>query len=167
MTIQAEQDEGFVRDYLLYLLAAASDAASGDFHVRVRARGLRVPEYRVLACLADHDGQMVTQLAQLALMEQTRLSKIIDQMAEKGLVSRRDDRRDRRRVRVFLTNQGRRLAEELVDEAKAHERSIVERLAPGEAARLKESLKQVMALFGRLPPEPAAEEETETAGAGS
>lgn len=157
----AQAQEGFVRDYLLYLLAAASDAASGDFHQHVRARGLRVPEWRVLACLHDSDGQMVTQLAALALMEQSRLTKIIDQMAEKGLVTRRDDSRDRRRVRVLLTAEGRRLAEILVSEARAHEASIIGRLHPGDAAHLKESLKQVMALFGAMPPAPAAAEEAE------
>ena len=33
--------DGFVSDYLLYLLAAASDAASDQFHEKVRAAGLR------------------------------------------------------------------------------------------------------------------------------
>ena len=49
-----EADTGeFVPGYLLYLLAAASDAASAQFHAHVRTEGLRVPEWRVLACLND------------------------------------------------------------------------------------------------------------------
>lgn len=140
-------EQGFVSNYLLYLLAAASDKASTDFHVQVRAKGLRVPEWRVLACLSDRDGQMVTQLAQLALMEQSRLTKIIDQMAAKELVSRRNDDRDRRRVRVFLTEEGRRLAVELVAAAKLHEAGIIRQLAPGDVETLKRALRQIEALF--------------------
>ena len=35
--------EHFVDTYLLYLLAAASERASAQFHARVRQDGLRVP----------------------------------------------------------------------------------------------------------------------------
>lgn len=155
--IGPKESEGFVAGYLLYLLAAASDVASNDFHARVRERGLRVTEWRVLACLGDRDGQMVTQLAQLALMEQSRLTKIIDQMAVKGLVSRRNDRRDRRRVRVFLTVQGRGLAEGLVAEAQIHEQTLTAQLPPGEAALLKDALKRIKALYSPvLPPNEAS-----------
>lgn len=156
--------EGFVADYLLYLMAAASDVASSDFHARVREQGVRVPEWRVLACLSDRDGQMVTQLAQLALMEQSRLTKIIDQMAIKGWLTRRNDRRDRRRVRVFLTAEGRRLATGLVEEARAHERAITDQLPPGEAALLKDALRRIKGLYGPVAPGLAASVEDKTEG---
>lgn len=150
--IEEPETEGFVADYLLYLLAAASDAASGDFHAHVREHGLRVPEWRVLACLSDRDGQMITQLAQLALMEQSRLTKIIDQMVVSGWVTRRDDKRDRRRVRVYLTENGRRLAEKLVADARAHERRICEQLPAGDAALLKEALRHIKRLYDPAEP---------------
>ena len=91
---------GFVGDYLLYLLAAASDAASAQFHAHVRQAGLRVPEWRILACLYDGDGAMITQLARVALVEQSRLTRIIMQMDARGLVHRKSDPSDGRRVRV-------------------------------------------------------------------
>ncbi len=144
--IETDRDAGFVGDYLLYLLAAASDAASADFHAHVREQGLRVPEWRILACLCDEDGQMVTQLAQLALMEQSHLTKIVDQMATKGLVKRRSDERDRRRVRVYLTAAGRVLGTGLVKKAREHEMSIVSRLGATDAARLKAALKDIHAI---------------------
>lgn len=143
---QGSKGAEFVPHYLLYLLATASDFASDDFHGHVRERGLRVTEWRVLACLADNDGRMVTQLAQFALIEQSRLTKIIDQMVLRELVIRRNDRRDRRRVRVFLTEKGRCLAEELIAEAKAHEDGITRQLPPGESILLKDTLKRIKAL---------------------
>lgn len=150
--------KGFVGDYLLYLLAAASDAASRDFHAQVRAKGLRVPEWRILACLCDKDGQMVKQLAQLALMQQSHLTKIIDQMAAKGLVTRRTDARDRRRVQVFLSAAGRLLGTTLIEAARAHERAIVEQLRPQDAASLKEALKRINALYRGPVPDAAGED---------
>ena len=118
MTQADQTSEAFVSSYLLYLLAASSDAASAQFHKIVRDKGLRVPEWRVIACLYDQDGLMTTKLADYALMEQSRLTRILDQMDQKGWVERRIDPEDRRRVRVHLTDTGKGLAKSLVEEAK-------------------------------------------------
>lgn len=137
----------FVDNYLLYLLAAVSHEASGQFHAHVRAQGVRVPEWRVLATLHDTDGAMVTTLARISLLEQSHLTKIIDQMAKRGLVLRRPDPADARRVRVFLTDQGRELASQLVGDARAHEEGLLARLSDKDAQNLKPVLK---ALLSRL-----------------
>ncbi|MEX3314150.1 MarR family winged helix-turn-helix transcriptional regulator [Sulfitobacter sp. PS-8MA] len=139
------QVPGFVSDYLLYLLAAASDAASAQFHAKVRKAGLRVPEWRVLACLADTDGAMITQLAKRALAEQSRLTRIIAQMEDRGLLVRRSDPADGRRVRVYLTDSGRALAAELVPQAQKHEAALMEMLHGNRGAQLKPALKSLLA----------------------
>ncbi|KPP88384.1 MAG: transcriptional regulator, MarR family [Rhodobacteraceae bacterium HLUCCO07] len=143
-------DKGFVSDYLLYLLAAASEAASAQFHAHVRSHGLRVPEWRVLAWLHDRDGAMITRLARISLIEQSRLTRIIIQMEERGLVLRKGDTRDRRRVRVHLTEKGRGIAETLVADARAHEAALLAQLEGGDGARLKPALA---ALLARLDPD--------------
>jgi len=111
----------FVDSYLLYLMAVASERASDSFHVQVRNAGLRVPEWRVLACLIDSPPLMVTELADLALLEQSRMTKIIDQMDARDLVMRQPDPHDRRRVHISLTVEGRAIALSLVNKAKDHE----------------------------------------------
>ena len=149
MTTQPE----FVHDYLLYLLAAASDLASSQFHTQVRKAGLRVPEWRVLACLHDKDGMMITQLAHTSLVEQSRLTRIIAQMADRGLVSRQGDPEDGRRVRVFLTDGGRALTAQLVPEARAHETELISRLSPTDGPQLKPLLRALLdALEKDAPP---------------
>lgn len=141
---KTEAEQPFVTSYLLYLLAAVSDRASAEFHAHARAAGLRVPEWRVLACLTDEDGAMVTRLARLSLMEQSRLTRIIDQMADRGLVTRRSDPQDRRRVRVFLTESGGALARGLREDAKAHEARILDRLTAEDAVRIKTLLSALL-----------------------
>ena len=137
-------EKHFVDGYLLYLMAAASERASEDFHAQVRKAGLRVPEWRVLACLVDHDPMMVTELAELSLLEQSRMTKIIDQMDARGLVSRISDTADRRRVRIALTDAGQNLADELVAQAKDHEAELLASLAKTDAARVKPVLKALL-----------------------
>ncbi len=147
------QGAAFVPDYLLYLLAAASEAASAQFHAKVRKMGLRVPEWRVLACLADQDGAMITHLARIALAEQSRLTRIIAQMEQRGLLTRRNDPADGRRVRVFLTDQGRDLAATLVPQAREHETALLELLQGKEGAQLKPALKSLLKVLEASSPE--------------
>ena len=147
--LTADGDPKFVADYLLYLLAAASDGASAQFHAKVRSQGLRVPEWRVLACLHDRDGAMITQLARIALVEQSRLTRIIVQMEERELLIRQSDPDDGRRARVFLTPLGRALTNQLVPQAQAHEQALLERLShmggtEFDAAELKPMLRALM-----------------------
>jgi len=137
--------DAFVPSYLLYLLAAASEAASNQFHLVVRNKGLRVPEWRVMACLYDQDGLMITRLAEFSLIEQSRLTRIVSQMDEKGLVARRTGKEDRRKVTVHLSAKGKRIARSLVNEARAHEAAIIDALDDTSAKHLKPALQTLLA----------------------
>ena len=134
----------FLNDYLLFLLAAASASASAGFHAIVRQNGLRVPEWRVLACLHDRDGQMVTRLAALALMEQSAMTRVVERMEERGLVTRQGDARDRRRVRVFLAPDGRSLLEPLLKRAREQEAQVLACLPPTQRHALKPVLADLL-----------------------
>ena len=139
-----EEKPEFVADYLLYLLAAASEGTSAQFHAEVRSLGLRVPEWRVLACLHDRDGAMITQLARIALVEQSRLTRIIAQMEDRGLLIRQSDPVDGRRVCVFLTDKGQELTHQLVPKAQAHEQFLLNRLSKTSRANLKPILRALL-----------------------
>lgn len=143
-TAADDNSHRFLEDYLLFLLAAASASASAGFHQIIRENGLRVPEWRALACLHDKDGQMITRLAALALMEQSAMTRVIERMEERNLVERRGDTRDRRRVRVHLAPEGRALVETLVAEARSHEARVLALLPRAEHQRLKQSLAHLI-----------------------
>ena len=88
---------------------------------------------------------MITHLARISLFEQSRLTRIILQMEERGLVRRQSDPRDGRRVRVFLSPGGRALADALVPRAKAHEAELLDLLGPADREVLKPILKKLLA----------------------
>jgi len=140
-------EEPFVPGYLLYLLAASSQAASGQFHSFVKSQGLRVPEWRILACLRDADGQMITELSRNALFEQSHLTKTINQMESRKVVERKADPEDLRRVRIWLTSRGRRLADQLVTEAREHEARLLGSLSKSDAQRIKPALHSLLDLL--------------------
>ena len=89
----------FVDDYLAYLLAQASQRISAEFHQQVKAAGLSVTEWRVLASLEGSQGETIGDLAVLAITKQPTLSKVVQRMEAEGLVARTGVRADRRSLR--------------------------------------------------------------------
>ena len=131
----------FVEDYLLALLAQASHAASADFHARLKARGVAVPVWRVLATLhGAGEGATVGQLGKICLMQQPTMSKLLDRMAAEGLVARQ---RQGRQTRIALTEVGAERAESLIAEARVHEAALLARHAEA-APALKALLRGII-----------------------
>ncbi len=135
----------FIDDYLLYLLARASDEVSAGFHARLKSHGLQVAEWRVLATLSDGDGLRLGDLASAALQRQPTMTKIVDRMERAGLVERRSGAKDRRQVRVHITPSGRRRLAAALNDAKSHEADVLSRYGEDDSARLKSLLRSLIA----------------------
>jgi MarR family transcriptional regulator, organic hydroperoxide resistance regulator len=137
----------FVEDYLLYLLARASAGASAEFHAVVKRRGLAVVEWRVLGAL-EGGRRTVGELAAMTLVQQPTLTKIVDRMAAEGLVARRPDAHDGRRVYVEATAKGAALAADLIRLARRHEAEVLKGYSRDEAAALKRALRTLILRTG-------------------
>ena len=135
----------FIDDYLLYLMARASHLISTEFHQELRRRGVAIPVWRVLASLVGSaGGETVTGLADVCLLQQPTMTKLLDRMTRDGLVERRPDSRDRRVVRIGLTPTGAAKAAELVTAARQHEASVLARHAEVESVAMKTLLRAIM-----------------------
>lgn len=135
----------FVDTYLLYLMARASSVASAEFHDEVRAQGVSIPVWRVLASLKGApDGLTVGELTRSCLANQPAISKTVDKLVAQGLVDRHADPDDRRRVWVRLTAAGEERVDGLIARAEAHQARLIAAIGPEEAEILKAALKRVI-----------------------
>jgi 3-hydroxy-9,10-secoandrosta-1,3,5(10)-triene-9,17-dione monooxygenase reductase component len=132
--------EGFARNYLAYLLALASFNVSSEFHAMLKTWDMSVPEWRVLACLTDAEGLSVGELADMALMKQPRLTKVLDRMERDGLLKRRSTSSDRRRVTLHLTARGRTRVVPVQRAASRHETELLAQFTAAERATIKHAL---------------------------
>jgi len=139
--------ESFADSYLLYMLAQASDAASGAFHSQLAERNIPVSTWRILASLYPGATLNVGDLAKKCLAKQSTLSRQLDGLCRAGLAVRRHERNDRRGVLVCLTPEGRALASDLIQEAKAQEAEILSRYSKGEIDTFKSVLADITSLF--------------------
>ena len=133
-----------VDDDLSDLLARASHVVASDFHLEVRAAGLTVLEWRVLATLADGRPYSVGELASIALSERSTVAKLIKRMDRDGRVARSVGEADRRQSMVRITPAGRAALGPLLARSKLHERLVAERLDTDEAALLREALRKLI-----------------------
>lgn len=138
--------DAFVDGYLPYLLARASHLVSGEFHRQVEAAGFSVPEWRVLATLADRPDCTIGALADITLTKQPTLTKLIDRMAADGLVTRRNGALDRRHALVSITARGRSRARALLDQAATHEQQVLDDFGVAQGNQLKDTLRRLIAL---------------------
>lgn len=131
-------------DYLPDLLARASHNIGIQLHARLEKHGLTIERWRVLAALSDGDGKSVSTLADFVLTGEPTLTRIIDRMADDGLLTRRPAEDDRRIVLIHMTAKGRRLVDALIIEVKAHEAAVLADCGPGEEAVLKMVLRTLI-----------------------
>ena len=109
---------------LSFLLADVARLYRRRFDVQCRSLGITRPQWQLLAVLARNEGANQAFLADYLEVEPITLSRMIDRMAESGLIERRPDPADRRAWRLFVTEAGwalraqmRALAQEIEDEA--------------------------------------------------
>lgn len=134
----------FVDNYLSYLLSAASERVSREFHGQLRPYGLSVHNWRILATLSDGDVLSVGDLARIVLMQQPTLTKLVARMAKGGLLSLSNDPADRRRTLVRIADTGRQKVKPLLARAKAHERACLASYSAAEVAKVKRILKDLL-----------------------
>ena len=134
----------FVDGYLSYLLAAASERVSREFHQQLRPYGLSVANWRVLATLSDGDSLSVGDLARIVLIKQSTLTKLLARMMRTSLLDMQTDPADRRRTLVRISAAGRRKVRPLLVRARAHERACLASYSATEVAKVKLVLKELL-----------------------
>ena len=136
----------FVDHYLAALLAQASHLISSEFHAVVRANGLSVSEWRVLASLAGGEPIPIGQLAQVAVLKQPTVTRMLDRMEAKRQVERLAHDGDRRVTLVRITPAGSRMVEHLIALAREHEQRVLEPFGLARAEDLKATLRRIIEL---------------------
>lgn len=107
-----------------YLLNDSARLFRRAFNARTRDTGITALQWRVITYLKRHEGIRQGPLADLIEVEPITLSRMVDRLAEAGLVERRADPSDRRAWRLYLTARAgdmlgamRPIAERLTEEA--------------------------------------------------
>ena len=114
-----------------------------DFERRAAELGVTRAQWRVLSRLSREDGLRQVELAEALDVEPITLCRMIDRLAEAGLVERRADEEDRRAWRIHLTAKARPLIETLRGIAENFLADALAGIDETEQARVRGVLAQV------------------------
>lgn len=95
------------------VLAQVSRLLRRSFDDRARGIGVTRPQWHVLGLLTYHAGINQGGLAEILEVEPITLGRMIDRLQDAQLVERRADPADRRAWRLFLTEKGQSLLDQL------------------------------------------------------
>jgi DNA-binding MarR family transcriptional regulator len=122
-----------LESFLPYVLANLAQGISVELSgIYSEKFGLSVPEWRVLANLAEHQSLNARQIVSFTAMAKSKVSRAVASLDQRGLLSQRTASGDSRAKDLTLTEAGITLYREIVPSVLAWEQSLLEGLEVGE-----------------------------------
>ncbi|HYX64399.1 MAG TPA: MarR family transcriptional regulator [Burkholderiales bacterium] len=140
--------------HLFFWLTQVMGARDRRLNAELKAFDLRVPEWRALAAIYSRRACTMSELAELASIDRTTLTRTIDRMQESGWLGRNADGEDMRVTRLALTAAGERLFARVWPTVERLNDAALAGLSAAAVERLRATLAQMKA---NLDEEPAAE----------
>lgn len=127
-----------------YLMNRIMGRYNASLRAELAALGLTTPKMRALAILSVMDGLLIRDVAIHAVVEQSTLSRVLDQLVAEGHVRRERDADDSRAVRVHLTESGRSAFERLWPHMVEAEARMFRGIAPAQKAAFVATLQTML-----------------------
>src|SRR5687768_1868271 len=125
--------------YRLSVLSnTVSTAIAGAYHERF---GLTIPEWRVMAVLANSPDLSAAEVAQRTAMDKVAVSRAVASLLRTKRIVRQVARADRRRSLLQLSSAGQRVYAQVVPFALAYERALIAPLSKQERTTLDRAIR--------------------------
>lgn len=131
-------------NFLPYRLSIASNRVSNVVATTYQAMfGLRIPEWRLVAVLAEGEGMTQHALGARTRMDKVSVSRAAIALAERGLVDRQPNPGDQRSHLLTLSAEGRRLYEQVAPKALEMEARMFAAFSADELTTLRAMLDRM------------------------
>ncbi len=107
-------------------------------------------QYAALAAVAANPGVDQVTLAGLIAFDRTTITGVVERLVAKGLVTRRESRRDRRARELTVTVAGRQTVRGIAPAVEAAQRTMLRGLTDREANELLRLLQKAIAACNEL-----------------
>jgi len=135
-----------LENFLPYRLAILSHTVSTTIaHVYDERFGLSIPEWRVIAILGRFPGLSAVEVAERTLMDKVAVSRAVTKLIKNGRIDREFADADRRRSILNLSEEGRRVHDEVAPLALQFERELLAGLDDDERDKLNGIMDRLMA----------------------
>jgi DNA-binding MarR family transcriptional regulator len=136
--------EFVIEDSLGYQVNRLARSMAHDLADELRPAGVGIGQWAVLLFLWARDGMSQAELSQVVAIEPPTMVRTIDRMVRDGLATRGSDPNDARVSRIYLTERGRALRDDLIPKAVAVNAAILRRLTAREGKDLHRLLAKLI-----------------------
>jgi len=133
-----------LEQFLPYQLNQMANLISDDFaRVYQQKYNLTIPQWRVLANLAQYGKSNAKDLCTQANMDKSTVSRAIKSLLQRGYVEAQLNQQDRRVTQVMLNEQGNALYKLIARDAQNWERQLAEKFSKQQQVQLLNLLKEL------------------------
>lgn len=140
-----KETEAFdLKDFFPYQVRVFYRAVSQSIaEIYSKKHGLSVYEWRAMAVLGNHQPLSAGEVVEYSSLDKVQISRAVKGLSSSGLLERRVDAQDKRRVNLQLTNRGNAIFRELVGLVQVRESEILSDLSNEEIKILKNLMARV------------------------
>ncbi len=132
----AQISDAALRGFFGYHMKRAMAVLQADLNKALKPLGLRMVTYSALVMIVENAGLRQTQLADALAIERPNLVVILDELEERGLITRDKVPTDRRAYALNPTLKGRRLCAAATAANRADEARLLRGLAEEQRAQV-------------------------------
>jgi flavin reductase (DIM6/NTAB) family NADH-FMN oxidoreductase RutF/DNA-binding MarR family transcriptional regulator len=138
-----EAGDGFVEEYLNYLLTQTAERFRAQFQVVLDKAGVHQFEWRILCCLAENnEGLTFERLLDMILAEKNELADLLRGMQDKEWITSGEDFTTE--TRYWIMRQGLDKIIPMIAAARAHESDALGEFSAEDAKQFKDHLKALL-----------------------
>lgn len=130
-------------DHTGYLLRQVSHLSQQFYNQKLESKGVSFSQDRVLSLVYENDGATQSDIQQDLIIRPSSLTKLIDVLETKKLVTRASDKDDARVKKIVLTEEGRQLEKQLWDIKETVEAEITKYLTEEDKSLLNRYLNLI------------------------
>ena len=135
-----------LEEFLPYRLAVLSNTVSTTVARAYDKRfNVSIPEWRVIAILGRFPGLSAVEVAERTMMDKVAVSRAVTKLIKKGRIDRQFADADKRRSILNLSEEGRKLHDEIAELALGFERDLLQGLSDEELNQLNSVMERLMA----------------------
>lgn len=139
------KDELILEDFLPYRLSITSHTVSTNIaRIYEKRFGVSIPEWRVIAILGRFPGLSAVEVAERTLMDKVAVSRAVTKLIKNGRIDRQFADADRRRSILNLSEEGRKVHNEIAPLALEFERQLVADISEEDYERFNTILEQLL-----------------------
>ncbi|MGE3987490.1 homoprotocatechuate degradation operon regulator HpaR [Pseudorhodoplanes sp.] len=128
-------------------LMLARESVMQRFRPHLNAHGLTEQQWRIVRALNEVEAMDIAALARVCCLHTASLSRTLPNLEAAGLISRRANKQDQRRVIVSLSAKGRKLFETVAPQSEAIYARLAQEIGPARLERIYGLLDEVIGIL--------------------